>query len=117
MEGNYHSVRDYMWSRAMHLVWLDYPLALVLWRLLKRTIPRIISKEMLWGTNQERFTTAFMSKDSLFVWALQTHARRRREYPALLAQPEYRHLQVTRLTSPRATAAWLASLTRENGQT
>lgn len=117
VEGNYHSVRDYMWSRAMHLVWLDYPLALVLWRLLKRTIPRIISKEMLWGTNQERFTTAFMSKDSLFVWALQTHARRRREYPALLAQPEYRHLQVTRLTSPRATAAWLASLTRENGQT
>ncbi len=117
VEGNYHSVRDFIWTRAMHVVWLDYSLALVLYRLLKRTIPRIITKETLWGTNQERFSTAFMGKDSLFVWALKTHARRRREYPALLALPEYRHLQVTRLTSPRATAAWLASLTHEYWQT
>ena len=116
VEGNYHSVRDLIWHRAMHVVWLDAPLALVLYRLLKRTIPRIISKETLWGTNQESFSTAFMGKDSLFLWALKTHARRRREYPALLAQSEYRHLQVTRLTSPRETAAWLASLTGERRQ-
>lgn len=117
MEGNYHSVRDLIWQRARSVVFLDYSLALILWRLLKRTIPRIVSKETLWGTNQESFRTAFMGKDSLFLWALKTHARRRREYPALLVLPEYRHLQVTRLTTPRATAAWLASLTHGQRQT
>ena len=37
-EGNYHIVRDVIWRRATTLVWLDYPLALILWRLARRTL-------------------------------------------------------------------------------
>src|SRR3990172_8915485 len=37
IDGNYHVVRDLVWSRATTVVWLDYPLSLILARLLKRT--------------------------------------------------------------------------------
>src|SRR4051794_31615383 len=39
-DGNYHSIRQICWGRADTLVWLDYPLPLVLWRLTRRTLRR-----------------------------------------------------------------------------
>jgi adenylate kinase family enzyme len=109
-DGNYHSVRDLVWPRASALVWLDYPLPLVLWRLAGRTLRRIVNREELWNGNRERVRTSLFSRDSIFVWALTSHPRQRREYPAELARPEYAHLAVTRLRSPRETEQWLASL-------
>jgi adenylate kinase family enzyme len=108
-DGNYGVVRDLVWARADTLVWLDYDLPLVLWRLTQRVWTRVFSREELWNSNRERLRDHFFSRDSLYVWALKTHARRRREYPAHLARPEFAHLVVARLRSPRATQAWLAS--------
>ncbi|WP_374711380.1 adenylate kinase [Symbiobacterium terraclitae] len=109
-DGNYSKVRDITWGRADTLVWLDYPLPLVLWRLLRRTIRRSLNLEQLWNGNRETLWHHLFTRDSLFLWALQTHGRYRREYPLLLQRPEYAHLAVIRLRSPGATAAWLASL-------
>lgn len=47
-------------------------------------------------------------KEQNSLWALQTHARRRREYAALGQHPAYTHLRVVRLRSPRETERWLA---------
>jgi adenylate kinase family enzyme len=107
--GNYSKVRDIVWGRADTLVWLDYPLPLILWRLLRRTVRRVATQEELWGGNRERFRTQFASRDSLFLWALQTHYRRRREYPDELAKPEYAHLRVLRFRRPREAEQWLNS--------
>jgi adenylate kinase family enzyme len=71
VDGNYSSIRDLTWPRAEAVVWLDYPLPLILWRLWKRTWKRVLSKEILWGTNKERLLPQFFSKDSLFLWALK----------------------------------------------
>jgi adenylate kinase family enzyme len=107
--GNYSKVRDIVWGRADTLIWLDYPLPFILWRLFRRTVRRVATQEELWGGNRERFWAQFASRDSLFLWALQTHYRRRREFPADLAKPEYAHLRVLRFRRPRDLEWWLAA--------
>jgi len=111
IDGNYSSVREVVWSRADTLVWLDLPFLIVLGRLVRRTLQRILTREQLWGTNRETWRAQFLSRDSLFLWVVQTHWRRRRQYTELLARPEYAHLGVVRLRSPRAMRAWLDTLT------
>ena len=51
--GNYGAVRDLRWPRADTIVWLDYPLPLVLARLTARTLRRGITREILWNGNRE----------------------------------------------------------------
>jgi hypothetical protein len=105
-----------VWHRADTVVWLDYALPVVLGRLLWRTLRRIITQEELWHGNRERFLTQFSSRDSLLLWALRTYPRRRREYPILFEEPEYVHLAVVHLGSPRAARAWLAGLSEVMGR-
>lgn len=106
-DGNYAKVRDLIWPRANTLVWLDYPLAVVLWQLTHRTLARILHHEVLWNGNRETFRGQFLSRDSLFLWAMQTHKRHRSEYTRLLSLPEYAHLQVIHLYSRKETQRWL----------
>lgn len=110
IDGNYGAVREIVWSRADTLVWLDLPFLVVMGRLLWRTLRRIVMREALWGVNRETWRAQFLSRDSLFLWAVKTHWRRRREYAELLSLPEYAQLQVVRLRSPRAVRAWLEGL-------
>ncbi len=109
VDGNYGRVRALIWSRADTIVWLDYALPIILWRVVWRTFRRIVTREELWGNNREDWRAAF-GRDSIILWALQTYARRRREYAAWLSQPEYAHLQVVHLRSPRETQGWLAGI-------
>lgn len=108
--GNYSRARDLIWSRADTLLWLDYSFPLVIWRLFRRTVRRIISQEELWGGNHESFRKQFLSRDSLFIWVLQTHWRYRHELEEVLHQPEYTHLHVIRFKTPRETERWLETV-------
>lgn len=110
LDGNYSKVRDLVWSKAVLLVWLDYPLSLTLWRLSLRTIRRIITRVELWDGNRETLWNAVFTRDSLFRYAIGAYSRRRRQYPLLFASPEYSHLEVLRFRSPRQTEAWFSSL-------
>ena len=109
VDGGYSVVRDIVWDRATTLVWLDYSLWLILWRLTGRTVRRVFTREELWSGNKERLRTAFFSRDSLFVWALKTYWSRRKRYAKLIAQGEYPNLAVVRHRSPRETDRWLAN--------
>ena len=81
--GNYAQVRDLVWPSADTLIWLDLPLSLVMWRLMRRTVQRAATKEQLWGTgNRESFRNAFLSRQSILLWALKTHRRNRQRYAA-----------------------------------
>ena len=79
--GNYGQVRDLVWRQADTLIWLDLPFALVMGRLLRRTIARVLSREELWGTgNRETFRNAFLSRHSILLWAIKTHHRNRQRF-------------------------------------
>ncbi len=110
IDGNYGTVRDIIWPRAQAVVWLDYPLALILGRLLRRTWLRIVRREFLWGTNYERTWEQFFSRDSILLWALKTYGKHKRTYPLLLASSDNAHLKVYRFKSPGEAGRWLDSL-------
>ncbi len=113
--GNYHIVRDIIWPKAEAVIWLDYPFLLVLWQLTRRTFTRWWNQELLWGTNYESLWNHFKiwSQDSLFHWLFKTYWRRKREIPAVLSQPEHRHLQVLHFKHPRDIDEWLQNLEKE----
>ncbi len=110
--GNYSDLRDMIWPAAQAVVWLDYSLPLVFWRLLVRTVRRSVFQEELWNGNRERFWwhLKLWSDESLFHWLFKTYWRRKRETPLLLAEPPHAHLKLIHLTSPAGTRAWLESL-------
>ncbi len=112
VDGNYSKVRDIVWARADTIVWLDYSLPIILWQLTRRTVRRLLRQEELWSGNRESLRTHLFTRDSLFLWALQTYPRHKREYPTLFKQPEYAHLTLVYFRSPRAADRWLASLRR-----
>ena len=108
--GNYSKIRDLTWARADTLIWLDYPFPLVFWRLFRRTLTRIITRENLWDSgNTETWRGTFLSRDSLFIWALKTHWKYRKSITQALAQPEYAHLRLLRFRSPREAECFLRS--------
>ncbi len=112
VDGNYTQVRDIVWARADTLIWLDYPLRVILTRLIRRTIRRVVTREELWNGNRERWRDQ-LSRDSIVLYALQTYRARRREYAQLIGHPEHAHLRTIRLRSPRLTEAWLRGLNDE----
>ena len=109
--GNYHHVRDIVWPRAEAIVWLDYPLPLVFWRLTVRTVRRAVTREVLWSGNRENLGEHLMlwSERSLYHWLLKTYWRYKREYPRLFARPEHAHIEIVRFRTPRETERWLRS--------
>ena len=107
VDGNYSATRDLTWGRADTFVWLDPSAPLVLWRLFKRTNARIRSGEELWNGNRETFRNAYLSLDSLYLWVFRSHWKRRRTWPLILDQPEYRHLVVHRFRTPGEAQRWL----------
>lgn len=110
VDGNYSGVRDMIWGKADTVVWLDYPLWLIMGQLLWRTCRRVFTRQQLWGGNRESFRAQFLSKDSLLVYAWRSYRRRRQEYPLLLSQPQHAHLRAVRLRSPGEAQRWLAGL-------
>jgi len=110
LDGNYSRTRSIVWPRADTIIWLDYRFSRVFLQLLRRTIRRSVTREALWEGCQERFYLQFFSKESILLWCLKTYWRRRRNYPNILKQPEYDHLQVLRFRSPRRFRQWFDSL-------
>ena len=113
--GSYlsHSQRCF-WERLETVVWLDLPMPLLLWRVLHRTWQRWRSRELLWGTNHERFWPQFLiwRQDSLLTWLVTQHARKRRHMLALQTDPRWSHVRFVRLTSTREVAAFVSTVER-----
>ena len=80
VDGSYSKVRDLIWPNAEVIIWLDIPLAIILKRFFLRSLTRSFKKEFLWSGNQETLRNSIFKKDSLLVWILKTHKRRRLQY-------------------------------------
>ena len=83
VDGNYRIVREIVWPRATSIVWLNLGCATVFARASKRTMRRSLSGEELYAGNRESLGRAFLSRESILLWVLQTYSRRRREFQLL----------------------------------
>ena len=115
-DGNYSMVRDIVWARATSVIWLNYSFPLVFWRALHRTITRSVGGEILHSGNKESLRMAFLSRESIIWWVITTYHRRRREYPVLFQNQQFRHLDIIEFRKQRETDAFLSSL-RGDGST
>lgn len=112
IDGGYSNIRHLTWARADTVVWLDYPMPLVVHRWARRTLARIGSRDEFWpGTGNRETVRNALKGDGLLWWILRTHRPRRgRLEKALAGRPD---LRVMRLRSPRETSSWLASVVAE----
>ena len=108
-DGAYSDYRDITWERVETVVWLDYPMPIVLGRWARRTLARIRSREEFWpGTGNRESLRNALRRGGLLWWILRTHRSRRRRTLEQLAHRS--HVQVIRLRSPAATERWLATV-------
>ena len=86
VDGSYQStIGQLVLGNADVVVWLDLPLRTWLPRLVRRTVRRARTREELWSGNYESVRKAFLSRDSLILFALRHFRGRRRRYPERFA--------------------------------
>jgi adenylate kinase family enzyme len=103
-DSTYHGMLGNLVSdRADILVWLDLPIPLVMWRLLRRTNVRNRDTIELWNGNLE---PGWRESARYLIWpALRRAFANRREFPA-----RYAHLRVERLRSDDDVRAFVQSI-------
>ena len=115
VDGNYGLVREFVWRRATHLVWLDYDRAVVMYRVIRRSLVRAILRTELWAGNRERWLHMLRPSHPI-RWAWSTWCRRRREFEERIGQRDYADLVVLRLRRPREAEKLIRQLMRGSGK-
>jgi adenylate kinase family enzyme len=100
VDGNYGPVRERVWQRATHLVWLDYERVVIMARVISRSFRRAVLRTELWAGNRERWRHMLRPSHPI-RWAWTTWDRRRRETAERLVQNDYAHLVVLWVRHPR----------------
>ena len=109
VDGLANASKPLLLPRADVVLALDYPRWLSLRRLLHRTARRVRSGEQICNGNRETLR-AVLSRESIIGWHFRSFTQVRREIAELEA--ERGGPPVVRLTSQRATDAWLEDLRR-----
>ena len=79
MDGNYDKLSKYLTCNPDLMIWLNYPLWIVIWRCIKRTIWRISSREHVCNGNRESLRQQFTKDGSMLYWVITTYRRRRHQ--------------------------------------
>jgi len=75
-DGNYSASQDVVFDQIETLIVLALPWRVMFWRTFKRTMGRMLTREVLWNGNRESFRMSFLSRDSV----LYDLYRRRRHF-------------------------------------
>jgi len=112
--GSYESFcKRIVWPRVQTIIWLDLPMHLLIVRMVKRSWTRWRSKELLWGTNYERFWPQLMlwrKEESLLWWIVTQHERKRTGMRENIEDPLWDHIHFIHLRSRRDIDEFLASM-------
>jgi adenylate kinase family enzyme len=110
VDGNYRSVRDLIWPRLTHFIWLNYPFHVVFGRVFYRTLKRSLTQEELFSGNRENLRNAIFSKDSILWWVITTYPKRKKFYRSVFDQNLLPGVELVELTSQAQVEAYLGGL-------
>ncbi len=117
IDGNYRSVvvDGPVWQRADTVVWLDLPRRTVMVQLMRRTLRRVMRRDVLWNGNRERLRSivAWDPETSIIRWSWTQHAKYRERFGSAMTSPALGHIHFVRLRSRDEADRWLASLVPE----
>lgn len=113
-DGNYGTaVGSHVLSRATDVVMLDYHRAVVMRRVIWRSLTRWLLRAELWpGTGNREDVRMWLQPDHPIRWAWSTHARRRSRFAEMIADPALAHLRFHRLTRPAEARALIRRIHR-----
>jgi len=114
LDSAYGLVRDLVWRRATHLVWLDYERRVIMFRVIRRSLVRAALRTELWAGNRERWSHLLRPSHPI-RWAWNTWVRRRKDFEERIERQDYAHLVVLRLRRPREAEQLLRRLTNASG--
>jgi adenylate kinase family enzyme len=109
VDGNYSDVRDLVLADAESAVWVRLPFHVVFPRLIRRTVRRSRTHEIVCGENTETFRKALTKRDSILLWGItgwRPHHRKTRA--ALRSRRD--GVRVVVLRTPAEVRDFVASL-------
>ncbi len=110
IDGEYSQFNHTIWPKTDLVIWLDYPLPIVMWRLVRRGMHYALSKQNLWGgENRESLPNLFNQK--AIIWkAFRSHHERRKTYMQIQDYPRFMKMNLLRFPTPGATNRWMRSV-------
>lgn len=108
ISGNYRETMPTTMPQATCVIWLDYPLTLLLRRMLKRTIIRVITQQEICNGNKETIKGTFFEKNNLFSYTIRTYPKRKQQFPQIIKT--YPHLKFIQIKSPKQLEKFIYKL-------
>jgi hypothetical protein len=103
LDGNFDELRDLVWARADAIVWLDYPTALILGRVVRRNLLWMLARSEVWSGNRMSLSRAL----SGIRHSARSIAVKRRKYPVWLS--ELSDKECARIRTPEELPVWMAT--------
>jgi hypothetical protein len=107
LDGPPYYADELVYAAADTVLFLDYPKALVLWRVLRRTASIELLRRHA-GAHRPQGLAALCDPEHPLRWAWTSHADRHREGLALMARPG--PAEILRFTRPSMARRWLRQI-------
>ena len=110
-DGNWSSLDGIHTRLADQIIWIDLPRHIIMRQLIPRTIIRVLTRKMLWGTNREPFTNLYSPNPpkNVILWSWKQFHALRRQYQKYVSDGSWSHATVTHLRSRKAISELLDS--------
>lgn len=104
-----------VWARADTVIWLDLPRNVVMRQVVRRTLRRVFTRQVLWNGNRAPFRNlwAWDPHRSIIRWAWTQHGKYTDRYGSAMTSPAYAHLDFIRLSSHAEAQELLVGLADE----
>ena len=99
VDGNYGMLRDVIWPRATHAIWLNYSFPLVIAQVTRRTLANIAARREVFPGCRETLRNSFLSRKSVIWWSITTFRRRQHRYAAMRRERAFPQLTWVELRS------------------